>query len=818
MALATVSSLNLDCFHCGLSVPAAESVRQTLNGQVENFCCPGCAAVAAAIHQAGLDNYYTLRTEKGRKANPDTSSNNYEVYDHPSVQQSFVRELGGGGLKEATLVLEGITCAACVWLIEKHLSKLAGVENTQLNYSNHQAIIEWNDSQIKLSRILREISHIGYSAHPYDPNRRQALLNHERKQFLRRIGVAAALGMQVMILSVALYAGDWWGMETEFRDFFRRIGLLLTTGVLIYSGQVFYKSAWRDISLRRLGMDVPIALGLSVAFIASTWATLSGAGDVYFDSVVMFILLVTGARYIELSNRSQAACIIDRKLPLLPASATRIANTTDSPTHEVIPNIELNPGDHILVRPGEVIPADGIIVDGVANVDESILTGESLPLTRSVGEKVIAGSVNIDNPFTACVLHVGQDTILSGIERLLHRAQYDKSTFTQLTDKIAAYFVAGVLTIAALVAAYWWWQGNDIWLQATIAVLIVSCPCALSLATPTAIAAAGSKALKEGILITRQHALEALQSSTHFVFDKTGTLTEGNIVLDRIQPLSDLSQQQCLELAAALELHSEHPLAKAIVSSLDSPASPNAKNIQNTPGAGIKGEVNEQTYVIGRPSYVSEQLNASTTKNHDPQTDLTTVVLATPTTELCLFTFRDEIRSDTETTIQSLKEKGINVVMLTGDRLAVAKTVAQQSGVENVFAECTPERKLEIINTLGDHSTKTVMIGDGINDAPAMGGADVSIAMGDTANITSVNADILLINKKLSSLNTAHNLAIKTHNIIRQNVTWAIAYNIVAIPLAAAGYVQPWLAAIGMSASSIIVVLNASRLLRGRVA
>ena len=337
MALAAVTSLDINCFHCGLPVPATNAVRQALGDKTRNFCCPGCAAVASAIHGAGLDNYYSLRSENGLKANADALEEDFDIYDHPAVQQSFVRKLDDGTM-EAALVLQGITCAACVWLNEKHVASLQGVDSAEVNYSNHQALVRWDDTQIKLSDILREITRIGYSAHPYDPDRRQALLNHERKQFLRRIGVAAALGMQVMILSVALYAGDWWGMESDFRDFFQRICLLLTAGVLVYSGQTFFSGAWRDFRLGRLGMDVPIALGLSIAFVASTWATLSGSGKVYFDSVVMFILLVLAARYVELNNRTRAAGIIDRKIPLLPSSATRITQFSNTEHHSLVPN------------------------------------------------------------------------------------------------------------------------------------------------------------------------------------------------------------------------------------------------------------------------------------------------------------------------------------------------------------------------------------------------------------------------------------------------------------------------------------------------
>ncbi|MEK7759531.1 MAG: HAD-IC family P-type ATPase, partial [Pseudomonadota bacterium] len=419
------------------------------------------------------------------------------------MQKTFVQNVDGN-VREASLILEGMVCAACVWLNEQHLAKLPGVLAVSINYATHRARVRWDDAQVHLSRILRAVSEIGYLAHPYDPGRAQEILERERRLQLRRLAVAAAFGMQVMILAVALYAGAFTGIETEFKNLFHWLSLVLTLPVLGYSAQPFFRSAYRDLRQKRVGMDVPVSLGLSLAFAGSVWATVTGHGEVYYDSVVMFVFFLLTGRTFELAGRKRAAEVSEALLHMLPVTATRLVNGKQ----EAVPASELNGGDLVLVRPGESIPADGHVHEGRSSVDESLLTGESLPLAKTPGDILIGGSINIESPLILRVEKTGEDTVLSAILRLLDRAQTEKPAIAAAADRAAAWFVARVLLLAAGVALFWYLYDPARWLPITIAVLVVTCPCALSLATPTAITAATGRLMRRGLVTTRGHALE----------------------------------------------------------------------------------------------------------------------------------------------------------------------------------------------------------------------------------------------------------------------------------------------------------------------
>ena len=569
------------CFHCGLPVPSGVDLSVTINNRDEPMCCHGCKAVASAIIEAGHADFYRHRTAPsptGAELVPDFIQQT-RVYDHPEVQKTFVRD-AGEHLREAALILEGITCAACFWLNEQHVARLPGVLEVRVNYATHRATVRWDETRIKLSDILQAIHSIGYTAHPYDPQQQQQAYERERRNQLRRIGVAGVLGMQVMVLSIALYLGDWTGMETGFRTFFRWTGLLLTTPVLLYSGAPFFRGAWRDLHNRRIGMDVPVSLGILVAFSGSLHASWTGHGEVYFDSVVMFIFFLLVSRYFELMARKRGAETAEHLGRSLPAMATRISGERQ----EVIPVAELQPGDRVLIKPGETVPADGCIESGASSVNEALLTGESTPFSKSAGMQLIGGSINIESPLHMRVEKAGLDTVLAEIIRLLEHAQNEKPAITRLADRAASWFVSAVLLIAAGVGLYWWQQDTDSWLPILVSVLVVTCPCALSLATPTAISAVTGTLLAHGLLTVRSHGLETLARSTHVVFDKTGTLTDGTPRITAIHRLSELDEAAVMRIAAALECQSEHPAGKAIAAAAGAQTLPPGGRCQEPPG------------------------------------------------------------------------------------------------------------------------------------------------------------------------------------------------------------------------------------------
>jgi Cu2+-exporting ATPase len=775
------------------------------------MCCHGCEAVAQAIVNSGMESYYNFRTENAPKAREVVPAflDQLKAYDNPAVQKRFVHQQEN--LSEVSLILEGIVCAACVWLNERHLASLPGVIEVNINYSNHRAHVRWDQSKISLSDILESISRIGYLAHPYDPDRQQRIIEKERKAQLRRIGLSGVLGMQVMILAVALYTGEWWGIDEAFRGFFRWTSLLLTIPVLLFASRVFFIAAWRDLKQKRAGMDVPVSLGIAIAFTASVGHTITGSGEIYFDSVVMFTFFLLSARYFEMTARKRSNEATEALVSLQPAVAAKLIRTNGKEEEHAVPVAELESGDRVLVRPGETIPADGTIDSGASGVNESLITGESMPITKSAGDEVIGGSINTESPLIITITRIGADTVLAAIQRLLDKAQSEKPALAQLADRIASKFVLAILSIAALVAIYWLWQGSEDWLPITIATLVVTCPCALSLATPTAITAASGQLAKLGLLPTRGYALETLAHATHFVFDKTGTLTMGHIILTDIQVYADLSKDDCLQIAAALEQHSEHPIAKSFKHACPN-TSRQAVEVSNRPGHGISGTVDGQQWYLGKPSFVMQV--CSDDAIIDDNSGQTRVVLATTEKIYGIFTFADEIRDDAATLIRNLKASGKTVVLLTGDNESTARRVAAAAGIDEVHASLRPEDKLAYLKRLQHQGAIVSMTGDGINDAPVLAGADVSIAMGSGSQLAAASADLILLSSRIDTIYQGFVLSVRTLSIIRQNLMWAIGYNILAVPAAAMGYIQPWLAAIGMSASSLVVVLNALRLSR----
>ena len=813
----TVTGTETSCFHCGLPVPRGLALTVTINDLDEPMCCHGCQAVAQAIVDSGNAGFYRNRTAPsatGEELLPDFIRQT-RVYDHPEIQKTFVRTTGEHQ-QEAALILEGITCAACVWLNERHLSQLPGVLEVQVNYSTRRARVRWDDTQIKLSDILQAIHNIGYRAHPYDPQQQQQAFERERRNQLRRIGIAGVLGMQVMVLSVALYVGESSGIEDNFRTLFRWVGLLLTTPVLLYSGAPFFRGAWRDLRNRSVGMDVPVALGILIAFTGSVHASWTGHGEVYYDSVVMFIFFLLTSRYFELMARKRGAETLERLGQAMPAMATRITVTADGEQQDIIPLTELQAGDTVLIKPGESVPADGTITAGDSSVSEALLTGESTPLRKQQGARLVGGSINIESPLTLQVEQVGLETVLAEIMRLLEQAQNEKPAITRLADRVASWFVSIVLVIAAAVGYFWWQQAPDDWLPILVAVLVVTCPCALSLATPTAISAATGTLLGHGLLTVRNHSLETLAHCTHIIFDKTGTLTFGTPRLSRIQCLSHLDERTVLGIAAALEQRSEHPVGKTIVTAAGEGKNIIANTFRNHPGAGISARIDDTQWFIGNAEFIATQTGTNRDALPADPDNGSQVILADSRQAHARFLLQDTLRPEAATVIQALQDKGKQVLLLSGDTPSATQQVADETGIKDVRAGMSPADKLQQVQDLQQQGAVVVMIGDGINDAPVLAAADVSIVMREAAHISQASADMVLLSSNLEALTDGLVLARKTLRVIKQNLAWAVAYNLVALPAAALGFVAPWMAAIGMSSSSLLVVLNALRLTRSK--
>lgn len=796
-----------ECFHCGLPVPPGAHYSVVINDQPQAMCCPGCQAVAQAIVDGGMSDYYRYRTEAATQAHElvPRELEGLRLYDREALQRSFVT--ADGDRREAALILEGITCAACVWLNEKHVRALPGVLAFNINYATKRARVQWDASRIQLSDILHAIAAIGYQAHPFDAGRQEAAFKRERSQALRRVGVAGLGMMQVMMIAIALYSGDFHGMDEGLRSFLRWASLILTLPVLLYSSMGFFTSAWRDLRQKRLGMDLPVSITLALTFGASAWATVTNSGEVYFDTVTMFSFLLLGGRYLEMIARHKAGESAEALVKLLPNVAARIG--VDG-IEQMVAVIELRPGDHVRIRPGESIPADGVVLEGHSSVDESLLTGESLPSGRGPGDVLIGGAVNVESPLLMRVEKVGEETVLSSILRLLDRAQAEKPRIGQLADRAAQWFIVGLLLVSAVVALWWWFHepARAFWI--TVALLAVTCPCALGLATPAALTAATGSLTRLGLLVTRGHALETLAKATHVVFDKTGTLTEGRLSLEQIHPLGGVSEAEALRLAAALERSSEHPVARAIVARAGDGVS--ADDVHSIAGQGLEGCVEGRSYRIGVADFAVALSNA--TVPSAPEAAGTLVLLANEQGPLAWFEFRDAPREEAAEVIAELLGLGLKVTLLSGDRREEAERVAGVLGVSSAHGGMLPQDKLEHLRGLQADGDVVVMVGDGVNDAPVLAGAQTSLAMGGGTQLAQATADMILLSENLRHIPAGVRVARRTMNIIRQNLAWALGYNLIAVPAAAAGFVPPWLAAIGMSLSSLIVVLNALRLRR----
>ncbi len=782
------------CYHCGEDVPENTDFIVEILGETREMCCPGCQAVAQTIIDSGLVSYYQYRTEKAEKAELVPEQLQALInYDNEEVQSEFVRK--NDNTSEVTLSLEGVTCAACAWLIEKQINDKPGVNLIRVNTTTNRAIVNWDNTQTKLSDLLSSIHRLGYKAAPFEADAHEATYHQSMKQYLYRLGIAGLASMQVMMLAVALYFEVFGDLDSEFKQYLRIVSLLFATPVLLYSALPFYLNAWRSIRGRTLGMDVPVSIALIFAYVASVIATVQEQGEVFFESVSMFTFFLLLGRFLEMRARRKAAAASANLLKLIPAMATKIDGTQ-------VPVRVLQPGDRVRVLPGEHIPADGLIKDGRIHVDESMLTGESVPVVKCVDDSVYAGSINTDEAFELEVTATKAESMLASIVRLQDEAQMTKPKIAQVADVIARYFVAAILTIAFATWLYWQQHQPDDAFWIMLSVLVATCPCALSLATPTAVTCATSRMGDLGLLLRKAHVIETFCKVNHLVIDKTGTLTKGEIHIDDVALYSVQDKDTCLAIAAALEEHANHPIAKAFkqISKKDATVS----EVKNVIGFGIQGLWQGQECRIGNAQFVlgDEALSIPSS-----------IFLSVDNQHIATFNYRDPIRNESKAFIEQLHSLGIKTTLLTGDSLINANRVAQEINVGEVVADASPEKKLAYLRALGKEEI-ILMVGDGINDAPTLSGAHLSIAMGGGTDVAKASADIVLLGDKLSHILHARKLALNTRKVIRQNLAWSLGYNLLILPLAVMGHVAPYIAVVGMSASSIIVVTNSLRLLK----
>jgi Cu2+-exporting ATPase len=802
------------CFHCGLPVAPNDYFYSELAGAARQFCCVGCKSVCEAIFAAGLQGYYHRTPEGILLAPPPAPPKDMEMYDFDELQQEFVTRKGA--LRDVHLLVEGIHCAACVWLIERAMLRIPGVEAAQVNLATKRLHLTWDNGRNKLSDLLRALSKIGYAAIPYDSESAEGIIKKFNRALLFRLFFAGFTTMNMMLVSIALYSG---ANHDEFRNFFHWVGFGLATPTLLYSGFPFYRGAWGGLRARRLTMDLPIALGLSVTYCYSLYVTFSGnkVGEVYFDTVTNLIFVILVGRYLEGMFRHQAVSATNRLMELQP----RVATVLHGEEEKMTPIRGVKIGDRVLIKPGYKVPVDGIVIQGQSAVDESMLSGESSPVNKSVGANVAAGTLNTLGALIVEVRATLQDTMLARIIHLVEAAQSSKAPIQRLADVIVPWFVLATLLCAML--TFFWWSAHsfEIALMAATSVLIITCPCALGMATPMSIAVASGLAAKNGILVKNGLVLETLSKVTHFVFDKTGTLTEGKMRVSQVLTRDNQTTVDILSRAAAIERYAEHSIAVAIVQEAEAQKLVYKESVvsefQATAGLGVMATADGQLILLGSAQWLrlnQVPLDAELCKRADmlEQQVMTSVHCAIGGEHVAVLMLADKLRADAQSMVDTLRAQGISMTLLSGDRKAVAEAVAAQLGGMEVIAEVLPQDKDRVIQQLQQRGAIVAMVGDGINDAPALIRADVGIALGSGTDVSVESADIVLMHNELDKVRLATLLSRRTLRTIKQNIGLSFIYNAIMVPLAMMARITPLAAAITMPISSLVVIGNAARI------
>ncbi len=849
------------CDHCHLPLPPGETITSHINGKDLHFCCYGCKTVCETIYGAGMEGFYRRTLDGETLQPPPAIDSQLEVYDLDDVQREYVDDLGD--IRTIHLLVEGIHCAACVWLIERRLANEAGVLEANVNLSVKKLRLKWDNRETKLSQILHVLGKIGYAAVPFDPEAAEGQIKKQNRQLLFRLSFAGFAAMNLMWISIALYAG---ADEGKFKDLFYWLGLGLATPTLLYSGFPFYRGAITGLLNRHLTMDLPIAIGASITYLYSCYVVFSGSevGHVYFDTVVNFLFVILTGRYLEAMSKRLAIQSSQRLLDLQPKISTLITEGEN----KIVPTSALKEGDLVLVKPGEKIPVDGAVVKGESVVDESMLTGEFVPVAKFIGDQVSAGTTNKDGVLTVQVDQILKNTALGKIIHLVDEAQSTKAPIQCTADRIIPWFVSVTLILATLTFLFWVGDNFEIALMAATSVLIITCPCAFGLATPMAIAVATGVGARMGVLVKHGAVLEILSSVRHFVFDKTGTLTEGKMLVSTLfsvrvtpapvisAPVSDsysvakheiikivpdenltdhleAAQKHILGLAWYLESHSEHMIARAIVAfgqqyglQYERHKAAELEQIKIVSGSGLSARFQGQTIAVGSLSWISRLAGLSAelsraldeTMQHYHASGSTVVYAWLENTlhrddgGLMAFVVEDKLRQNARDIVQEMHNKGFHLTLLSGDKQEVANYMAEKLAIEEVIAEVKPDEKDRVIRKKQQAGDLIAMVGDGINDAPALVRADVGIAMGSGTDVSIDSADVILMNGELEKIPLAAELSRATLMTIKQNISLSILYNIIMVPLAMAAMITPLVAAISMPLSSLLVIGNAARL------
>lgn len=776
-----------DCLHCGLEIP------QT-SGAAEGFCCPGCEAAYAMVRGLGLEGYYARRClDPGqRPLRPDEGS-------HP-VDYTLHQRDEGEGVLALNLMVEGLHCAACVWLIESVLARQPGVISARVNMTTRRLVLKWRQGEAEAADLVGAVDALGYRLVPFDPALMDAEAARREKDLLRAMAVAGFAAGNVMLLSVSVWAGHFQGMGPATRDLLHWVSALIALPAIAYAGRPFYRSAVAALRAGRLNMDVPISLAVILAAGMSLFEVLRSAPHAYFDSAITLLFFLLIGRYLDRRARGRARASAEHLLALGATAVTVI--DADGSKRLVAPS-QVETGMSVFAAAGDRVAVDGTIAGGRSDLDTSLITGETVPVAVEPGAQVFAGTLNLSGPLTLTVDAVGEGTLLAEIVRLMEEAERGRAKYVAIADRVARLYAPVVHLLALVTFLGWLVLGGAPWQEAllnAIAVLIITCPCALALAVPVVQVVASGRLLRRGTLIKAGTALERLAQADTVVFDKTGTLTLGTpepVGLEAIDPLDR-------DLAASLAQTSRHPLARALVRAV--PAVPVAEGVREEPGRGLAmGDVR-----LGSRAWCGVEVESEEVV---PGPELWLAGHRRPPVR---FAFRDRARDDAAETIAALKASGLKVHLISGDREVAVAAVANEVGIQNWHAAETPAGKCARLEALKAKGSTVLMVGDGLNDAPALAAADVSISPSTAVDVSQTAADVVFQGRLLAPVAEAIGVARRADRLVRQNFALAFLYNGITVPLAVAGLVTPLIAAAAMSASSVVVIANALRLGRGK--
>ena len=781
------------CFHCGET--AAVPIWHVLSGQQRAFCCSGCAGAAQWIGESGLFDYYRLRQRDSARVDAQTLAMDYAVWDRSDLQAAHVTETPEG--RVITLAVDGMHCAACAWLIDKALRQQQGVRDVQANAVTGRVRVVWDAHMLALSTVLQRLAALGYRPSLAGSSAQESLREKARRDMLLRLGVAGLGAMQAMMFSEALYLDTQGTMPLPTRDMFRWLTALVSAPVVFYAGMPFLRGMWRELRLRLPGMDTLIGSGVLLAWGASLIETLRGGPQVWFDAAVMFVLFLLAARYLEEAARNSARARLDALAGAQPALAWR----EQGDGLAQVPLVDVAEGDVLQVPAGSTVPADGVLLDHAAAFDEALLTGEFSERPRAPGDTVLAGSVVHEATARLRVTAVGAATRLSELVRRVEHAQSLRPATQQFAERLARKVVIATLLLSVLTALAWLWIDAAMAFPVALAVLVATCPCALALALPAAQARANTVLAERGALVLGAEALERLAEVDTIAFDKTGTLTRGQPELVSTETFGALSADAARRCAAALEHAVAHPLAAAFGSCEGA----YAQQVRTVVGEGVEGQFDGALWRIGRASFAVPQLKEAREG----------VWLSREGVAVARFTIDDGLRPETALTVGLLQADGYRLLLLSGDSPARVESLAEALGLAERHALLRPSDKVEHVRALQSQGRRVLMVGDGLNDAAVLSAASVSMAMANGAPLAQRSADIVLGSSGLFGVRDTLKIALQTRRIIRQNLRWAVAYNLVVLPIAAMGWMTPGWAALGMALSSLGVTLNALRIGRG---